>query len=194
MTHFNVVGLYQCIDELVSVWFYFTFIFIIEFVLMVFDMKFVSDGLQTVSVMKIELRISPDHLHFITPSDKSFLLWKWILWCIIWFSLWKWPFILYYSCDSRGAPAPFHFIGVSSGRRESESLVASNSRRHISPKPIIYVDIWIYNFSQPWIWLQFTNLWPAWHSPRFRALPPTTIITWKANAIALIKIQTIIIF
>ena len=32
MTHFNVVGLYQCIDELVSVWFYFTFIFIIEFV------------------------------------------------------------------------------------------------------------------------------------------------------------------
>ena len=41
----NVVGLNQCIDELVSVWFYFTFIFIIEFVLMVFDTKFVSDGL-----------------------------------------------------------------------------------------------------------------------------------------------------
>lgn len=34
-------------------------------------------------------------------------------------------------------------------RRESESLVVSNSRRHISPKPIIYVDIWIYFFYQP---------------------------------------------
>ena len=41
----NVVRLYQCINELVSVWFYFTFIFIIKFVLMIFDMKFVSDGL-----------------------------------------------------------------------------------------------------------------------------------------------------
>ena len=36
---------YTSIDELVSVWFYFTFIFIIKFVLMIFDMKFVSDGL-----------------------------------------------------------------------------------------------------------------------------------------------------
>ena len=61
--------------------------------------------------MKIELRISPVHLYLVTPSDKSFLLWKWILWCIIWFSLWKWPFILYDSCVSRGAPAPFHFYG-----------------------------------------------------------------------------------
>ena len=40
-----VVRLYQCIDEFVSVWFYFIIIFIIEFVLMIFDMKFVSDGL-----------------------------------------------------------------------------------------------------------------------------------------------------
>ena len=39
------VGLYQCIDKLVSVWFYFIIIFIIEFVLMIFVMKFVSDGL-----------------------------------------------------------------------------------------------------------------------------------------------------
>ena len=36
---------YTSIEELVSVWFYFIIIFIIEFVLMVFDMKFVSDGL-----------------------------------------------------------------------------------------------------------------------------------------------------
>ena len=36
---------YTSIEEMVNVWFYFTFIFIIEFVLMVFDMKFVSDGL-----------------------------------------------------------------------------------------------------------------------------------------------------
>lgn len=36
---------YTSIDELVNVWFYFTFIFIIKFVLMIFDMKFVSDGL-----------------------------------------------------------------------------------------------------------------------------------------------------
>ena len=73
--------------------------------------------------MKIELRISPAHLYLVTPSDKSFLLWKWNLWWIIWFSLWKWPFILCDSCYSRGAPAPFHFmIGVSSGRRESETV------------------------------------------------------------------------
>lgn len=43
--------------------------------------------------MKIELRISPVNLYLVTLSDKSFLLWKWILWCIIWFSLWKWLFI-----------------------------------------------------------------------------------------------------
>ena len=36
---------YTSIEELVSDWFYFTFIFIIKFVLMIFDMKFVSDGL-----------------------------------------------------------------------------------------------------------------------------------------------------
>lgn len=36
---------YTSIEELVSVLFYFTFIFIIEVVLMVFNMKFVSDGL-----------------------------------------------------------------------------------------------------------------------------------------------------
>ena len=36
---------YASINELVSVWFYFIIIFIIEFILMVFDMKFVSDGL-----------------------------------------------------------------------------------------------------------------------------------------------------
>ena len=40
----NVVELYQCIDELI-LWFYFIIIFIIEFVLMVFNMKSVSDGL-----------------------------------------------------------------------------------------------------------------------------------------------------
>ena len=48
------------------------------------------------------------------------------------------------------------------------------SRNQNSPNPIIYVDIWIYNFTYPWILLQFTNIWSAWHSPRFRALPPTT--------------------
>ena len=95
--------------------------------------------------MKIELRISPAHLYLVTPSsDKSFLLWKRILWCIIWFSLWKWPFILYDSWYSRGAPAPFHFM-VSSGRRESETLVCLYSRNQISPKSILYVDIWIYD-------------------------------------------------
>ena len=35
---------YTSIEELI-VWFYFIIIFIIKFVLMVFDMKFVSDGL-----------------------------------------------------------------------------------------------------------------------------------------------------
>ena len=31
--------------------------------------------------------------------------------------------------------------------RYDESLVVSNSRNQTSPKPIIYVDIWIYNFT-----------------------------------------------
>ena len=44
-------------------------------------------------------------------SDKSFLLWKWNLWCIIWFSLWKWPFILYDSCYSRGRVSAISFYG-----------------------------------------------------------------------------------
>ena len=97
--------------------------------------------------MKIRLRISPVHLYLVTPSDKSFLLWKWNLWYIIWFSLWKWAFMLYDSCYQRGAPAPFHFmVGVSSGRHESESLVVS-----IFEKPEFtqanyicwYLDLWL---------------------------------------------------
>ena len=92
--------------------------------------------------MKIELRISPVHLYLVTPSsDKSFLLWKWNLWCIIWFSLWKWPFILYGSCYQRGAPAPFHFmVGVSSGRRESKSLVMSIRESRVHPSQL-YMSI-----------------------------------------------------
>ena len=49
--YFSLWGSFHCcqiIPVLRSwsvVWFYFTFIFIIEFVLMVFNMKFVSDGL-----------------------------------------------------------------------------------------------------------------------------------------------------
>ena len=97
--------------------------------------------------MKIELRISPAHLYLVTPSDKSFLLWKWILWCIIWFSIWKWPFMLYDSCDSRGAPAPFHFmVGSSSGHRESESLIMSIfEKTHFTQANYIcwYLDLWL---------------------------------------------------
>ena len=124
--------------------------------------------------MKIELRISPVYLYLVTPSDKSFLLWKWNLWCIIWFSLWKWPFILYDSCVSRGAPAPFHFmVGVSSGRRESEtlgSLWITHSRNQTSPKPIIYVDIWIYNFTHRESYYSSRN----YGQPGITALPRIT--------------------
>ena len=123
--------------------------------------------------MKIELRISPVYLYLVTSSDKSFLLWKRFLWCIIWFSLWKWPFILYDSCDSRGAPAPFHFM-VSSGRRESETLVCLYSRNQISPKPIIYVDIWIYDCWSTVNLITVHEPLVSLASPRFRALPPTT--------------------
>ena len=45
MVHPNVVRLYQRIESLVSVWFYFIFNFIIESVLMIFNMKFGFDGL-----------------------------------------------------------------------------------------------------------------------------------------------------
>ena len=103
--------------------------------------------------MKIELRISPVHLYLVTPSNKSFLLWKWNLWCIIWFSIWKWLFIVYDSCYSRGAPAPFHFmvgfrVDVMNLKHSVryESLVMSNSRRRISPKPVIcwYLDLFLW--------------------------------------------------
>ena len=152
--------------------------------------------------MKIELWISPVYLYLVTPSDKSFLLWKWNLWCIIWFSLWKWLFILYDSCYSRGAPAPFHFmvgvylvvllwvsdignnpIGktrVLTFRRESEavsSLRITHSRRHISPKPIIYVDIWIYDCWSTVNLITVHEPLVSLASPRFRALPPTTNTT-----------------
>ena len=130
--------------------------------------------------MKIRLRISPVHLYFVTPSDKSFLLWKRILWCIIWFSLWKWPFILYDSCYSRGASAPFHFmVGSSSGRRESEtlgSLWITHSKNQTSPKPIIYVVIWIYDCWSTVNPIKVHEPLVSLASPRFRALPPTTNI------------------
>ena len=48
ISHMRVIPMlsdYTSIESLVSVWFYFTFIFIIKFVLMVFNMKFVSDAL-----------------------------------------------------------------------------------------------------------------------------------------------------
>ena len=114
--------------------------------------------------MKIELRISPVYLYLVTPLYKSFLLWKWILWYIIWFSLWKWPFMLYDSCDSRGAPAPYHFI-VSSGRHESETLGSlwwitrgvfiRETRFHPSQLYMSISGFMIVGLL--WIWLQFTR-------------------------------------
>ena len=58
-----------------------------------------------------------------------------------------------------------------------ESLVVSNSRNQTSPKPIIYVDIWIYDC---WsavnpITVHVPSL-VSLASPRFRALQPTTNI------------------
>lgn len=76
-----------------------------------------------------------------------------------------------------GAPAPFHFIvGFSSGRCESETLVVSNSRNQTSPKPIIYVDIWIYDCwsTVNLITIHIHHYLVSLASPRFRALPPTT--------------------
>ena len=64
------------------------------------------------------------------------------------------------------------------------------SRRHISPKPIIYVDIWIYDCWSTVNQITVHEPMVSLASPRFRALPPTTNITWKANTIALIKTQT----
>ena len=133
--------------------------------------------------MKIELRISQVHLYLVTPSsDKSFLLWKRNLWCIIWFSLWKWLFILYDSCYQRGAPAPFHFmVGVSSGRRESETfgslwitrdVFIRETRLHPSQ---LYMSLFGFMIvGQLWILLKFTNLLSAWHhraSAHYRRRP-----------------------
>ena len=113
--------------------------------------------------MKIRLRISPVHLYLVTPSDKSFLLWKRNLWCINWFSLWKWLFILYDSCDSRGAPAPFHFM-VSSGRRESETIGSLwiarsifNRETRVHPSQLYMSISGFMIVGLLWIWLQFTR-------------------------------------
>ena len=153
--------------------------------------------------MKIKLRISPVHLYLVTPSDKSFLLWKWNLWCIIWFSLWKWLFILYDSCYSRGAPAPFHFmVGVFRidipyiGNNPLWKTIVLTFRRNSETLGSLW---WITH----WVYIQETRVHPnqlymlisgfiilliresnfTVHepivnlaSPRFRALPPTTVI------------------
>ena len=172
---------YTSINELVSVWFYFIIIFIIEFVLMIFNMKIAFWW--SVNGFWYENRITNKSSPSLSchTSDKSFLLWKWNLWCIIWFSLWKWPFILYDSCYSRGASAPFHFmVGSSSGRRESEtlgSLWITHSRNQTSPKPIIYVVIWIYDCWSTVNPIKVHEPLVSLASPRFRALPPTTNIT-----------------
>ena len=134
--------------------------------------------------MKIELRISPAHLYLVTPSDKSFLLWKRNLWCIIWFSIWKWPFIVYDSCYSRGAPAPFHFmvgfrIDVVNLKHSVpyESLVVS-----LFEKPDFtqanyicrYLDLWLLVNRESNFIVHESLVSLA--SPRFRALPLTTVI------------------
>lgn len=134
--------------------------------------------------MKIVLQISIVHLYLVAPSDKSFPLWKWNLWCIIWFSLWKWPFILYDSCYSRGRASAISFYGWGSDiRRESEVLGSlwithgtfiRETRLHPSQ---LYVDIWIY-FYDCWstvnpITVHIPSL-VSLASPRFRALPLTT--------------------
>ena len=61
-------------------------------------------------------------------------------------------------------------------RRESEavsSLRITHSRRHISPKPIIYVDIWIYDCWSTVNLITVHEPLVSLASPRFRALPPT---------------------
>ena len=125
--------------------------------------------------MKIRLRISIVHFYLVILSDKSFLLWKWNLWCVIWFSLWKWPFILYDSCYSRGAPAPFHFmVGGSSGRRESETLVLS-----FFEKPDFTQANYICRYLDLFLWLCWSTVNPITiHEPlinlAFTALPRIT--------------------
>ena len=100
--------------------------------------------------MKIELRISPAHLYLVTPSDKSFLLWKWNLWCIKMIFVMKMTVYTIWLVWLKGCASAIFilWLWVSSGRRESEtlgSLWITHSRNQTSPKPIIYVDIWIYD-------------------------------------------------
>ena len=109
--------------------------------------------------MKIELRISLVYLYLVTPLYKSFLLWKRFLWCIIWFSLWKLPFILYDSCHSRGAQAPFHFMvgGFEWSSRIwiTRGVFIRETRFHPSQ---FYMSISGFMIvGQLWIWLQFTR-------------------------------------
>ena len=151
--------------------------------------------------MKIELRISPAYLYLVTPSDKSFLLWKWNLWCIIWFSLWKWPFILYDSCYSRGAPAPFHFmvggridvVNLNLNLKQSvryESLIREDT---FHPSQLYMLISGFMIVGQLWILLKFTNLLSAWHH-RASAHYRRRLTQYRTNVIVLIKTQTNIIF
>ena len=151
--------------------------------------------------MKIELRISPVHLYLVTPSDKSFLLWKWNLWCIIWFSLWKWLFILYDSCYSRGAPTPFLFM-VGGFRVDVVNLNLKHSVRYESliretrlhPSQLYMSISGFMIVGQPWIRLQFTRTSGQPGIPRASAHYRRRLTQYRATAITLIKTQTNIIF
>ena len=81
----------------------------------------------------------------------------------------------------KGRASAISFYGwwVSSGRRESEtlgSLWITHSKKQTSPKPIIYVDIWIYDCWSAVNPITVHEPIVSLASPRFRALPPTTVI------------------
>ena len=73
-----------------------------------------------------------------------------------------------------------------------ESFVVPNSRRHISPKPIIYVVIWIYDCWSTVNPIKVHEPLVSLASPRFRALPPTTVIIQSNHYCSHIKPRLIL--
>ena len=73
-----------------------------------------------------------------------------------------------------------------------ESLVVSNSRNQSSPKPIIYVDIWIYDCWSTVNQITVHEPMVSLASPRFRALPPTSVINQSNRYYSHIKPRLIL--
>ena len=100
----------------------------------------------------------------------------------------------------KGRASAISFYGWGSDRRresESESetissLWITHSRNQTSPKPIIYINIWIYYCWSTVNLITIHESLVSLASPRFRALPPTSVINQSNRYYSHIKPRLIL--